>query len=867
MLRPPRNEMPEKGQNPYLGPRPFIEEDRFRFFGRKREAAELCSLVVAHRTVLLYSQSGAGKTSLLNAGVVPQLQARGFDVLPTARVSGAADESIESGIENIFVFNCKRFWGDGTAANATLSAVLASRPREVSTSGELSPRIIVFDQFEELFTAYPDRWAERAKFFQQLDDAMTDDRSLRVLFAMREEFVAYLDPYEDLLPEELRTRYRLEQLREDAALAAVEQPLQGTGIVFEDGVAGLLVRDLLKTTPKTSPIVRTPQIAAQERPAYVLAEFVDPVQLQVVCFNLFRKLPPGAAEITEEHLTKYGNIDQALSDFYIESLTEAAKKSHVEEGSLRQWFESALITESDTRGLVFRGDKTAGGISNSAVDVLEELHIIRPEVRGGDRWYELSHDRFIKPILRANDSWRQSKSAKRLRKWLTVLSVASGLLIAAAIVYVFELRQLKAKQRDTIAGLTAQNAKLEAKNKGLIFTSNHFNEILRGIRQVDNANPTQPTGKTKGTISDQPLPSLAAPPRQIKHVIVLMLENRSFDHMLGALKSINPDVEGLAGNETNPDQIGNPVNVSQAAQYQGQLDPDPDSSFAGVDLQIFGGNTSPERAPNMQGFVKSYLLKSPSHAKYAMYYFSLDELPVLATLATQFAVCDRWFSSVPGPSIPNRAFAHYGTSYGQVGMSVFYPQGKSIYERLQDAGHTARLYYFDQQSSTVEVLNLLQHHPDLFATFDQFLADAKAGKLPDYSFVEPNFTDHESADGAQLASDEHPDHNVQAGELFIAQVYNAIHQNPPLWRSSVLVITYSNHGGIYDHIAPPAAVPDGFTASAGATGTGSAFRFDRYGVRVPAVIISPYIPKGTVDHTVYDHASIPATVSKCGDLA
>jgi phospholipase C len=156
----------------------------------------------------------------------------------------------------------------------------------------------------------------------------------------------------------------------------------------------------------------------------------------------------------------------------------------------------------------------------------------------------------------------------------------------------------------------------------------------------------------------------------------------------------------------------------------------------------------------------------------------------------------------------------------------------------------------------------MQHHPQLFSTFKQFLVDAQTGLLPDYSFVEPNYNDHEGVEGEVLANDEHPDHNVREGERFIATVYDAIRNNEKLWRGSVLLITYSNHGGIYDHVPPPAATPDGFVAPPDQTGTGKAFSFDRLGVRVPAVIISPYIPKGTVDHTVYDHASIPATVSR-----
>jgi len=133
---------------------------------------------------------------------------------------------------------------------------------------------------------------------------------------------------------------------------------------------------------------------------------------------------------------------------------------------------------------------------------------------------------------------------------------------------------------------------------------------------------------------------------------------------------------------------------------------------------------------------------------------------------------------------------------------MFYPQGKSIYERLQDAGILAKLYYFDQASSTMEVVNLLQHQPELFGTYDQFLADCKSSKLPAYSFIEPNYTDHDNDDGEQLASDQHPDHNVQAGELYIASVYNAIVSNPALWAE------YRAAGGLrrtWRHLRPCSA--------------------------------------------------------------
>ena len=352
----------------------------------------------------------------------------------------------------------------------------------------------------------------------------------------------------------------------------------------------------------------------------------------------------------------------------------------------------------------------------------------------------------------------------------------------------------------------------------------------------------------------------------LKHIVVLMMENRSFDHMLGGLKAQDPRIDGLTGNESNPDTTGAAFKVQPLAQFQGQLDPDPDHHFPGVDLQIFGGDTSANRVPTMQGFIKSYFSqqRDVQHSQKIMYYFTPQKLPVLSTLAREFAVFNRWFSSIPGPTICNRAFAHYGTSFGHVDMNIFYINEpfKAVYHRLLDAKRTSKLYYYDQTSSTMEIVNLLQNQPQLFGTYDQFLSDCDKGTLPDYSFIEPNYSDHDSDSGEELANDQHPDHHVQAGEIYIASVYNAIKQNPDLWQSTALLITYDEHGGIYDHVPPPACTPDGYVASPNDTGTGMEFRFNRLGVRVPAVLVSPWIPKNTVVDRVFEHASIPATATE-----
>jgi phospholipase C len=368
----------------------------------------------------------------------------------------------------------------------------------------------------------------------------------------------------------------------------------------------------------------------------------------------------------------------------------------------------------------------------------------------------------------------------------------------------------------------------------------------------------------------------------LKHLVVLMMENRSFDHMLGGMSLVvengqrkYPSINGLTGNESNLDSNGNPVKVSPNAKFQSQLDPDPDHHFPGVDMQIFNGAPKgPGRVRSMQGFVKDYFTQTNNVNKShnIMSYFTPDKLPVLSTLATQFALFNGWFSSIPGPTICNRAFAHYGTSFGQVGMDIFdiLAPIMSSYERMLAAGKTAKIYYYDQQSSTMEIVNLLKNQPQIFASYDQFISDCAGNTLPQYSFIEPCYNDHEGPGGGEiLASDQHPDHNVQEGEKFIASIYNAIRGNPAVWDSTALLVVYDEHGGIYDHVAPPDCIPDDYSATATATNTGAPFNFDYLGVRVPAILISPYIAKGTIvpgteagaNARIFEHASIPATVT------
>jgi tetratricopeptide (TPR) repeat protein len=392
---------------PYVGPRPFERADQALFFGRDREADELVSLVVAYGVVLLYAESGAGKSSLINARLIPLLEKEeGFEVLPVARVGGIISEKIDpKEIPNIYVFNTLVSWAKSAdpaqLTQMSLVGFLKERPRRTDETGLPLPLLIVFDQFEELFSFYPDRWREREGFFKQVSAVLEEDRIARVVFAIREDYIAQLDPYAHLLPEKLRTRFRLQRLRKEAALSAIRGPLRGTGRSFAVGMAEKLVEELLKIRVET----------ATSQTVEVAGEFVEPVQLQVICQSLWRNLPPEVAIIRRKHLQKFGDVDRALEGFYEEAIAAAAKTG-VHQTELRQWFANHLITSTGTRGIVHRGLKSTQGVPNSALDILEGRHLIRSEWRAGARWYELTHDRFIGPIRASNERWHKWRHEK-----------------------------------------------------------------------------------------------------------------------------------------------------------------------------------------------------------------------------------------------------------------------------------------------------------------------------------------------------------------------------------------------------------------------------------------------------------------------
>jgi WD40 repeat protein/tetratricopeptide (TPR) repeat protein len=397
-------------KTPYVGPRPFgrSEKDQERFFGRELEVDAILSRLYGQHVTLVCAASGAGKTSLFNAGVTPRLLARDVQVLPMARVGGVSAEEFGTrsvrGVRNVYMHNALMTLAPEREPSAlkdlALKEFLASWDRERKhRRGRPELRVVAFDQFEEIFTLYRSgSQREQAAFFKQVAQALEADQDLRVVFLMREEYLAQLEPFAWLLPPDLNAYFRLEPLGADAALQAITGPLEKTTPkrAFGEGVAEALVKELRKVHRKGSAGTATT----------ILGPYVEPMQLQGVCELLWLHLPPGARTITHEHRRRFGNVDRALATLYQRAIQHAVGTDEVDERALRDWFDHKLITPVRTRGTVYSDGQRAAGIPMRVVKLLEDSHIVRVQHRAELPWYELAHDRWIGSILEANERWR-----------------------------------------------------------------------------------------------------------------------------------------------------------------------------------------------------------------------------------------------------------------------------------------------------------------------------------------------------------------------------------------------------------------------------------------------------------------------------
>jgi phospholipase C len=331
-----------------------------------------------------------------------------------------------------------------------------------------------------------------------------------------------------------------------------------------------------------------------------------------------------------------------------------------------------------------------------------------------------------------------------------------------------------------------------------------------------------------------PPPAEQATPQQlladIDTIVVVMMENRSFDHYLGSLKkdASYPNagkVAGLDGTEQNPDPQGNPVSVFNLTDFTVA---DPPHGWDPCHAQFNGGKND--------GFVKAH---AGADQNDVMGYHVRAQLPFYYWLADNYTVCDRWFASVMGPTWPNRFYLHCGTSKGKKDNTPFLIGAPdTLWEKLRAGGQSFKNYYAGAVAWFTGALvgKLTTINPT--APISQFFDDAKNGRLPNFSIIDPDFQ----------ANDDHPAHDVRLGQVFLHSIYQALAQSPQ-WPRCLLVVTYDEHGGFFDHVPPPAADDD-------------VTEFKNFGFRVPTIIAGPTVRRGYVSSTVFDHTSVGATLMR-----
>ncbi|HEY2507047.1 MAG TPA: alkaline phosphatase family protein [Streptosporangiaceae bacterium] len=333
---------------------------------------------------------------------------------------------------------------------------------------------------------------------------------------------------------------------------------------------------------------------------------------------------------------------------------------------------------------------------------------------------------------------------------------------------------------------------------------------------------------------------------ELQHIVVLMMENHSYDNHLGMLHRAGADGFTLGANgkptAANPyadGRIQHAFHLPTTCQPFGK----PSQTWTDAHTQLAGGK--------LTGFVKS------GSGPIAMGYWQQPDLPFYYSMASTFPLADRYFCSVLGQTFPNRRYLLAATSMGMVNDGVpnplRYPAGGTIFDHLHAAGVSFADYYsllddFLPAATMGLYPELLVRYPGSLHTVDHFFAAAKAGTLPGFCLVEPNYG---------KSSEEDPQ-NIAYGEQFAAQVIDAVMSGPG-WKNTVLIWTFDEHGGYYDHVVPPAAIaPDNIAPD---VGSGPAYTgFKQYGFRVPAAIVSPYAKRDYVSHNVYDHTSICALV-------
>jgi hypothetical protein len=402
----------EAERTPFVGPRPIQKGELL--FGRDNEVGDLVDLLFSERVALLHSPSGAGKSSLVNAGLIPALEDEYLHVLPVIRVNketpaGAAGQEELAHVNRYVLSTVLSLWpalpDSMQSTPSSLAGMSLDRCLALHEEG-LDPReavVLILDQFEEILTLDPIDLDGKHEFFRQLGEALRNPRRW-ALFAAREDYVGGLDPYVQPIPTQLSVRLRLDLLTLEAARQAIQRPrpaetdedLHLLTDNFTAQAAARLAEDLAQ--------IRVQQPDGTRRLEAGL--HVEPVQLQVVCERLWRQAQErGESQVGVDALKEVGTVDEALAGYFAEKVEAIADPPDVPEWRIRHWFDHQLITAQGIRGQVMRGVGQSQGLENDVIEDLMDAYLVRQERRRGVTWYELAHDRLVDPIRSDNLRW------------------------------------------------------------------------------------------------------------------------------------------------------------------------------------------------------------------------------------------------------------------------------------------------------------------------------------------------------------------------------------------------------------------------------------------------------------------------------
>jgi Novel STAND NTPase 1 len=395
-------------ESPYVGPRPFLEKDAQYFAGRDSEIIELAATIKANSLTVFYAPSGAGKTSLLNAGVVPSLRDAFCDVFPVGRFGGMEEEASVSTDPDINPF-ASNLISSVTASSErgsgdTLRVVreLLKPSADQSLSRIRRRRVLIVDQAEELFTRYSHHWEKRAELVRVLVQSAVEEPGISVVLALREDYLPALEALLRTCGFRTQGRFRLPLLGEAQAVKAVTEPALRQRVRFSPRAAELQVA-LLRGDH----------------------EFVEPLTLQAVCLRLWENLPEEETTISAEHVGKWGQVDAALEEYFDIAIAKAAKELQKNEWVLRHFIETCLLSGDRTQRRLFDLNAFPAGRrrdeASRIVGALDRQQLLRPEVRRGVTYFELGHDQFVGAVIRSNakQSGEFSAILQGARAWLS----------------------------------------------------------------------------------------------------------------------------------------------------------------------------------------------------------------------------------------------------------------------------------------------------------------------------------------------------------------------------------------------------------------------------------------------------------------